>query len=412
VQATLKAGVRGSTAHPRTRIALRAAAVAQFAIAVVLLVAAALLGRSLTALMRTDIGVTPENVATASLNLAMDRTLTDRQQVDLVNRVVDRIAAAPGVVAAGVGTARPPDASRMRLTLNRSNDPTAGASYGAAGVPATPGYFAALDIRLERGRLFTNADADGATPVAILSADSARRLFGSQDPVGQRIGLPVLRDGRSRREDMTIVGVTANVKYAGLDRIADDVVYRPFAQQPWRSVFLVARTSGDPEMLASQLRREIAAIDKAITVSEVMTLNEAVADAVAHPRLRSLLLASFATMAILIAGVGLYGVIAYSASQRRGEIGVRMALGADNRRITLMILREGLGLAVIGCALGSAAARGAARLLANLLFGIAPTDPASFALAAAGVVAAGLAASYLPARRAARTDPLAVLRTE
>jgi putative ABC transport system permease protein len=300
----------------------------------------------------------------------------------------------------------------MRLTLNRSDDPNARASYQASAVPATPGYFRALGVRLERGRLLTAADTLQAPPVVMMSASTARRLFGDQDPVGRTIGLPVLRNGKAARETMTVVGITADVKYGGLDRAADDIVYRPFAQQAWRSVFLVARTTGDPEVLASRLRREIAAVDRAITVADVTTLEAVLADATARPRFRAMVLGAFAGLAILIATVGLYGVIAYTVSQRAAEIGVRMALGADGRRIRSLVLREGMVLALAGGALGLVGAHALTRLLATLLFGIAPTDPVSYALAAAGVIAAGLVASCVPAERAARADPLVVLRAE
>lgn len=410
--ASLKASRRGSVGSPTARLALRAVTVAQLAISVVLLVAAALLGRSFVALLRTDLGVTPDHVATASLNLAMNRTLTDQQLIQLIDSVVERIGSLPHVTAAGVGAARPPNVSRMRLTLNRTDDPNARASYQAAAVPATPGYFPALGIRLERGRFFTESDDALAPPVVMMSADTARQVFGDQDPLGRTIGLPVLKNGRTGREEMTVVGITGNVKYSGLDQLADAVVYRPFAQQPWRSVFLVARTPGDPATLALQLQREIAAVDRAITVAEETTLDAVLSDVTSQPRFRTVLLAAFASMAIVIAAVGLYGVIAYSVSQRTREIGVRMALGADSRRIRIMVLREGLILASLGGVVGLAGAYGATRLLTNLLYGTAPTDPASFAIAAAGVIAVGLVASYLPAGRAASADPLVVLRAD
>ncbi len=410
--AMLRATLHGRGTSGRARTILRAVTVGQLATSVVLLVGALLLGRSLAALLHTDLGIVPENVATASLNLAMQRTLTDAQQVELVDRVLERIASLPEVTAAGVGTARPPDASRVRLTLNRSGEPNARASFQAAGVPVTPGYFAALGIRLERGRFFTAADDRGHPPVAILSADTARLLFSGEDPLGRTIGLPVLRDGTSGREEVTIVGITANVKYAGIEQAADAVVYRPFAQQAWRSVFLVARTSGDPRTLASSLRREVAAVDRGITIAEVATLDDVLSSATSQPRFRSLLLAAFAAVAIAIAAIGLYGVIVSSVSQRTREIGVRMALGADRRRIEAMVLREGLMLAGLGAALGVASALGVSRLLTHFLYGIAPTDPLSFVLATAGIITAGLVSSYVPARRAAREDPLAALRAE
>jgi putative ABC transport system permease protein len=407
----ISAGQR-STPGGRTRTALRVATVVQLAISVVLVVGAVLLGRSLVTLMRTDIGVEPEGVVTASVNLAMNRRLSDAQQIDLVDRIITRITSLPQVTAAGMGAARPPDASRMRLTLNRSDAASARAAFQAAAVPATPAYFTALGMRLERGRWFTAADDERARPVVIMSADTARLLFGNEDPLGRTIELPVLRNGATSGEHMTVVGITANVKYSGLAQPADAVVYRPFAQQPWRSVFLVARTAGDAGRLASQLRREIAAVDAAVTVADVTPLATVVADLTLQPRVRTMLLIALAGMAITIAAVGLYGVIAYSVSQRTAEIGIRMALGADRRRIRLMVLSEGAALTAIGLAGGLAAALGGSRLIAALLFGIAPTDPASFALAAVVTLVVGLAAALLPAARAAGADPLSALKAE
>lgn len=394
------------------RIVLRSLTVAQLTMSLILLVGASLLARSLVALMQTDLGVVPQQVATASLNLGMGRPMSDQQQIDLVSRVVERISSLPHVTSAGVGTARPPDVSRMRLTLNRTNDPDARATFLAAGVPATPGYFPALGIRLERGRVFTTRDGATAPPVVMMSADTARQLFGHEDPLGQKIQLPVLRDGTTGREEMTVVGITAPVRYSGIDQAADALVYRPFAQQPWRSVFLVARTTGDPEQLVGQLRREIAAVDAAITVSDTATLETVLTDLTAQPRFRAVLLLGFASASVLIAAVGLYGVIAFSASQRRAEIGLRMALGAERRQVRTMILREGLMLVLLGITLGLLGAYALVGLASSLLYGIAPTDAVSFAAAATGVLVFGIAASYLPAVAASRADPMMVLRAE
>jgi len=409
-QARLRERARGFTASPRARLALGTITAGQLAISVLLLVVAALLGRSLVALLRTDMGIAPEHVATASINLAMDRTLTAQQQTDLVARVIERVSASPGVAVAGVGTSRPPDVSRVRLTLTRDGDGRDRASYQAAAVPVTPGYFAALGVRLERGRIFTEADRADAASVVILSASTARRLFPGRDAVGQRIGLPVVRDDKAAREDMTIVGIVGDVKFNGLDQQADDAVYRPFAQQPWPSAFLVARTSGDPDALAAQLRAEIATVDRSIAVSDLSSMDAVLSTVTAGPRLRSLVLAAFAAFAILIAAVGLHGVVAYSVSQRGPEMGVRMALGADARRIRLMVLGEGARLAVAGGALGMIGALGAARALSGLLYGVSTADWVSFAAATLGMMTAALAASYLPASRASRTDPAEVLR--
>jgi putative ABC transport system permease protein len=187
-------------------------------------------------------------------------------------------------------------------------------------------------------------------------------------------------------------------------------VYRPFAQQPWPSAFLVVRTGGDADRLAAQLPREIAVVDRAIAVSEAQSLHAVLATVTTEPRLRSIVLVAFAVLAVTIAAVGLHGVVAYSVSERRSELGVRMALGADGGRLLVMVLREGLMLAATGGAVGLFGAVAATRLLSGLLFGVAPTDAFSFAVAALGIMAAGVVASWLPARRASRTEPATVLR--
>lgn len=412
VQPSLVVSQRSSTSHRGVRLMLRGLSVAQLAVSVVLVVVAVLLGRSLVALAGTDVGIDTRQVATASLGLAMDRALTDAQQVALVDRVLERLSAAPDVVAVGIGAARPPDTSRMALTLNRSDAPEARANYMAAAIPATPGYFQALGIRLERGRLFTDADTLDAPPVVVLSAEAARRLFPEGDAVGQRVQLPVLRDGQTSTEDMTVVGVVSSVKYGGLEQDAGDAVYRPFAQQAWRAVFVAARMTGEPSAFTARVAREVAAVDPEITVSGVATLESVLADITAPPRLRTWMLGALAGAAVLIAAVGLFGVLAYSVSQRRRELGVRMALGADAERIRRMVRREGLWLSGLGAAVGLAGAAGASRLVASLLYATSPTDTASFVLAAAGAVMVGLIASDLPARRAARVNPTEALKAE
>jgi ABC-type antimicrobial peptide transport system permease subunit len=219
-----------------------------------------------------------------------------------------------------------------------------------------------------------------------------------------------LRNGKTSNAQMTIVGIVSDVKYSGLDQAADAVVYRPFAQQALRAPFLVVRTSGDPASLVSQLQSEIGAVDRGITMADATTMGDVLSHLTLQPRFRTLLLAAFASLAIVIAAVGVYALIGYSVSQRRAEIGVRLALGAQSRQIRTMVLREGLVLALVGGAIGLVGAYALSRLLTTMLYGIAPTDPASFVFATAGVLLAGLTASYLPAVRAARTDPVVAIR--
>jgi putative ABC transport system permease protein len=211
---------------------------------------------------------------------------------------------------------------------------------------------------------------------------------------------------------MTLVGVTSNVKYAGLAAPPDDIVYRPFAQQPWTAPFLVVRTTGDPADFGQTLRRGVASTDKGIVVADITPLDQLVLDASAQPQFRTVLLVAFAVFATGIAAIGLYGVIAYAVSRRSREIGIRMALGATSRTVLGMVLTEGLLMAAIGIAIGSAAALWLSTLVAGLLFGVTPTDPTSFVVAGAGLLALTLLASYIPARRAARIEPMGALRTE
>jgi putative ABC transport system permease protein len=402
----------GVTTVRGVRRVLGGITVIQQGMSAVLVVAAVLLGRSLVALMLTDGGFVSDHVATASVNLTMGRPLTSAQQAAVVERLVDRVARLPGVVAAGAGTSRPPDVSRMRLTLTRGADDAARATYQAAGVPVTPGYFAALGIPLQHGRLFTAADGADAPEVVILGASTARRLFGDRDPLGDRIELPILRDGQQVSRWMTVVGVVADVKLNGLDQPADDVVYRPFAQQAWVSAFLVVRTSGDADMLAAQLARAVAEEDPQVAVSDARSLDAVLASATALPRLRTIALGGLSVLALVFAAVGLAGVIAFTVAQRRQELGVRMALGADASRIVRMVLTESLGLTTIGLLLGLAGAFAVTRLLSGLLYGVSPNDPGSFGVAAAACLAASLVGSYGPARRAARTDLAVVLRAQ
>jgi putative ABC transport system permease protein len=284
--------------------------------------------------------------------------------------------------------------------------------YTASGVAATPGYFDALGMRLVKGRLFTADDDLNHPAVMIMSVDTARRFFGDGDPIGKTMSLPTLRNGVNKSEEMTLVGVVSGVRYSGVAAAPDDAVYRPFAQQTWVAPFLVARAAQDPDSLLASLRREIAAIDRGIVVSDVQPLAAVVAADTAQPRFRTMLLGGIAALAILVAAVGLFGVVAQSVAQRSRELGIRLALGARPGEIRSMVLREGVWLGLAGIGLGVPAAFAASRALTGLLYGVTPTDATSFVLAAVGLMAVSLVASYVPALRASRVDPLVALRSE
>jgi putative ABC transport system permease protein len=221
-----------------------------------------------------------------------------------------------------------------------------------------------------------------------------------------------VRNGAAGSVEAKLVGVIANIKYSGLDAAPDDTVYRPLRQQPWPLLFLVARTTGGPGTLAGQLRTEIAAIDRAILVSSVATMDAIMSDASAQPRFRTALLLSFAASALTIAAVGLYGMVAYTVSRRTSEIGIRMALGASRTDVLIMVFREAAGLTLIGLVAGILASLAATRILTSLLFGVEPTDGASYAIAALMLVVVSSVAALLPAIGASRLDPLIAIRTD
>jgi len=399
------AGASQSVGGTRLR---RVLTIGELAVSVVLLVGALLLGRSLVRLLNTDLGVEVNHVVTASLSLSLNRDLSSTQQIDVVNRVIDDVRTLPGVSTAGIGTVLPPTESRIVLTLRGDQ----GLSYQAAAIPATPDYFSALGVRLLTGRLFTDADNEHHPPVMIMTSDAARHFFGDGDPLGRTLSLPVFKDGKTSNATMTLVGVIADVKYSGLEHPADNAIFRPFAQQPWPNVFLVARTTGDPGALTLALQRRIAEVDPAVVVSKVSSLDDVVLGAAAQPRLRTLLTAGLAGLTLALAAVGLYGVISRSVTQRTNEIGIRMALGASSRNIIALVLREGMTLAVTGVLLGIAISYAAGRLLTALLFGITATDAVSFVLASGCLLFFALIASYIPARRATAIEPVVALRAE
>jgi putative ABC transport system permease protein len=408
----LRIGGSAATARSSGQRARRVLVTIEVALSVVLLVGAVLLGRSLYRLLQTDVGVVTDQVLTASLSLDLDRELSGVQQTALVNRILNQFQMVPGTAAVGVGTSLPPNASRLILTLSRTNSAGEPVSYRATAIASTPGYFSALRIPLLRGRLFTDADDTTHPPVVIMSAATARRFFGDGDPVGRTMSLPTLRDGVKGTVEATLVGIIGDVRYSGLDRVPDDAVYRPFAQQPWPSVYLVARTTGDPSLLLRSLTDYIAAVDRGISVSAVNTLDDVVAESAGQPRFRTVALAGLAGLALMLAAVGLYGVVGYSVSQRTCEMGIRMAIGATSTDIVRMIMSEGMRLAISGVAIGLGAGYVLARFLAGFLYGIASSDVASFALACLIPLLFALITTYIPARRATRIDPSVALRAE
>jgi putative ABC transport system permease protein len=268
----------------------------------------------------------------------------------------------------------------------------------------TPGYFAALGIRLKRGRLLNESDLDQGPPVIVITDTMARRVWPGEDPIGRQIQI------QGARNPFTVVGVVNDVRAQRLEEEPEPVMYLPYRQVTLRSMWLTVRAVGAPTSVASAVQREIWAIDKTLPVANLQPLRQLISEIAAQPRLTMLIFGLFASAALALAVVGVYGVVAYSVAQRTREIGVRLALGAQPSRIVRGVLRHGLTLAVLGIAIGLAGAYALARFIAAILYGTEPTDVVTYGAVALTLAACAAGASLAPARRAARVDPVAALR--
>jgi putative ABC transport system permease protein len=382
--------------------------VAQLAAAVVLLVSATLLGRSLVDLLGTDLGVSPDHVMTASINAAFGRPHTAPELASMLQRVVDRVAVIPGVDSVGASTSLPPSQSRMMMSII---PPGSTVEFFASAVSCSPGYFHALGLRLVKGRFFTTDDDAQHSAVIILGQSTARHLFGDRDPIGQTLGVPRFPYGLTTSKSATVVGVVSDVKYGGIDAKAGDQIYWSLQQVPWLSTFLTIRMANDQNLVPA-LRASVATVDPTIAITSIKPLETILATATAPARFRTVLIAAFALIALTIAAIGLYGIVAYSVSQRTAEIGVRVALGAVPRNVISMVLAEALGVTIVGLAIGLPLAYMMARTFAALLFGVAPADAATYVASAVALLCIAIAAALVPARRAARVDPIVALRAE
>jgi predicted permease len=371
-----------------------------------MLVSAGLVGGSFLRLMRTDLGFAPEQVLTASLALPDDR-YDYEQSADLFRQLVPRLAALPGVRAAGAVNVAPFLGWQTGMDyVPGTRLPAEPREWRSAGWRAvTPGYFAALQIPLRRGRLLDSTDVYPAPEAMLVNETMARLAWPDGDPVGQQVTLANTRT-------MTVVGVVADTRQMALDSVPGPTMYFAHAQLPWKSMWLMVRTTGDPVAALDAVRREVHAIDPRLPLARVGPLTRLVDDAAAEPRLTTLVFAIFATAALTLAAIGLFGLVSYTVSQRTRELGVRLALGAAPGQVAGAVVRHGVRLAALGVVLGAAAALAAGRVLETILYETRPTDVATYAGVAALLLAVAAAASAGPARRAARLDPASTLRAE
>jgi putative ABC transport system permease protein len=421
--AALKDAARGSSgAAGRT---LRSGlVVAEIAIALVLLVTAGLMVRSLQQLLEVNPGFQAEHLLTARISLPQASYRDVAATTAFFGTFQDRLRALPGVQSAGLTTLLP-------MTGRNSSGSTFIDQTAAQGLTGsqlfqkpyleadqrtvTPGFFDAMRIPLRRGHFLTNADAADAVPVVVVDEAFARRLWPDREPIGQRIATgavpnsnpPVLRW-------RTVVGVVGHVKNNALDQLGREQVYVPIAQTPFpiRNMYLTVRASGDPAAMASSIQSTVRTLDPSLPVYEWKTMDAWLDATVSPRRFNVMLLLAFGALALTLAAIGTYGVIAYSVSQRTQEIGIRMALGASRQDVLRMVVGGGLRLAIAGVLIGVALSLAAGRFISTLLFGVRATDPLTFSAVAAALLATAVVAAWIPARRATRVDPMVALRYE
>jgi putative ABC transport system permease protein len=422
----LKEGTRGAsagTAAGRTRNLL---VVAEVALSVVLLAGAGLMLQSFARMLRAERGFQPEHLLTAELDFSVSgfstwvRPTSTRPQVPLT-ALIERLRALPGVQAAGAGSRllrrenQPPHESFAifgRPTLKPEEQPKA----EFKGI--TPDWLRALGARVLRGRDFTEADILEAPGVVLLNETLARRYFPNEDPLGQRFKMgsrqPPLNATNvwGLPEWSTIIGVVSDVKSLHPQPEAVPEVYQSYWQWPMQNPTLLVRTTSDPATLAEAIRRETKALIPNLPPPLIRTMDDLLSETVAQPRLQTGLLSLFAGIALLLAAVGLYGVLAYVVAQRTREIGVRIALGAQKRNVLSLVIREGMKLALAGVVVGVLFALALTRVLRGLLYDVKPTDPLTFVAVSLVLVAIALFACWLPARRATKIDPMEALRYE
>lgn len=397
--------------------------VAEIAISLMLLVGAGLMIKSFLRLQRVDPGFKPDNVLTMDINLPQTK-YRENEQINLFYReLIERVRALPGVTSVGAGEYLPLSGfdSTTGIFIDGRPLPAPGESQEAHNRNVTPDYFNALGISLRAGRFFTERDNGDSPKVAIINETMAQRYWPRENPIGKRVALnfEAMKFHPDRAPDLDIpsgmreiVGVVADVRHTGLMTAPVPEMYVPFEQRPIRDMTLVVRASGDPLALTGAVRQQVLSTDPDQPVANITTMAQLLSASVAQPRFNFMLLTVFACVALALAAVGIYGVISYSVAQRTREIGIRMALGAQASDVLRLVLGQGFRLILLGLALGLLAALALTRVLAGLLFEVKPTDPLTYgaiALLLAGVAAL---ACYVPARRAAKVDPMVALRYE
>jgi putative ABC transport system permease protein len=404
LNSVLRSEGRGATSSRARNWFRHLLVAAQAALSMILLIGAGLLLRNFIQLRNASPGFDPRHLLTMNVTLPPARYSTGPQMIAFFRELVSRVSSLPGVESAAISSTLPLNTVRVSPALPE----------GQPAVPLTerpffniqtlsPGYIAAMHVPLVAGREFNQHD-EQPPRVLVVNQALARRYWPNQNPVGKRIVV-----GRAT-EGSEVVGVIGDIHNTALATDLRPEIYIPFAQLPWASMYLLLRTAGDPRVYAAAVRQSVLAIDKDQPVTRVRTMDEVLAEGARQPRFVTTLLAGLAAIALVLALVGIYGAVGYSVSQRTQEIGIRLALGAERRDILRLVLRQGLAPTCVGIAAGVVASLALTRLMAKMLYHVSPTDSATFTAGALLFAAAAVLASYLPARRATRVDPIVALR--
>jgi len=415
----LKESTRGSSGRRGTRRARGALVVAEMALAVILLIGAGLLARSFVALTRVDPGYRPENVVTMSVSLPSSKYPWDREAINFSHQLLERVRQLPETQQSALAFGRPLSENGMRIGFQRADRPPAmvGHRVSTDVRVVTPGFFSTLGIPIVGGRSLSDTDLPNSPQVVVVSQAFAKQYYPNENPLGKRINIGWGRQRSENKADTVnaggeIVGVVGDMKARGANEAAPATIYLPFDQAPITEVSLLVRSTASPTLIVNEARAAIKEVDADLPVFDVKTMTDAVSESVAQPRFYAILLGSFAGIALLIAALGIYGVISYAVSQRTRELGIRIALGAQRERVVRLVIGQGLTLTLLGIVLGVAGAVVLTRLISSLLFGVAAADPLTFISVAVLFVLVACLASYLPARRAAGVDPIIAMLAE
>ena len=381
-------------------------AIAEISLAMVLLVAGGLLIRSFALVTSVNPGFDPNNVTEAEVSLPQFQYSTPQQWTAFSNELLARLHAQPGLQDSALAAPLPMDRQgQATFAFSIVGNPPLppGKSTTADYATVSPDYFHVMRIPLLRGRFFSEQDSPSNPNVAIISETLARRYFPNQDPIGRQMRFGFPPNSNVSRE---IVGVVGDVRDVALSQKPGPMMYVPFAQAPLYGGEVVVRSSLSASSVAAAIRQAVHSIDKDLPVTDVESFPDALGASIAQERFRTLLLGSFSAIALVLAAVGIFGVISYSASQRTHEIGIRMALGAQRRDVLRLILGQGAKLALLGLGIGAVFAFLLTRLIASLLYGVSATDPLTFGAVAIVLLGVAVTACYIPARRAMRVDPM------